>query len=274
MSIVEKLRELGFINIHGHPGHVEPYIADSEILSALGYTGMTTASDKPTISGDVHAGLLGNLHERKNRGRNLPLFDNGQFLRLLDTTGDPQLASQATLSCSLAGADLAIMPRVTGEIQWGTDGGTHEALFDFVHGTQLSVPADGIRLSALIEDNPAHLPFVVAGASVGYYPRGGIPPRRTLHSVADIDTNASGTYVIPAFASRVAVGVVGIGILTGPIITVAFLAATGVPMMTVAALTGFEASRSIPIPNGAASVVVTNLSDEAVSQHVIFDLSL
>lgn len=248
---------------------MEPYVADHEIESSLGYTGTP-------VSEDARAGLLGNLHQRKNRGRNLALFPTGQWLRLLDLTGDPQLATQATVSCSLGGVKVSDMPRVIGRIQWGSDGGTHEALFDFIHGTQLSIPSDGIRVDAMIEGNQAGVPQVIAGASVGYYPRGGLSPRRTILNPEIVDAQSAVAYDIPAFASHVSIGIGSVpATQTGAVVTVEFMSAGGGSMTFVTSMSTYEASRPIPIPNGATQVQVYNLLEEInVNQLLIFELFL
>lgn len=271
ISLLRTMKSLGLITVT-NPAR-GTYVADQEMMSALGHTGAPGLTNG--LSGDAFAALLGNAHERKNRGRNVPLLTTASWQRILDLTGDPQLASQTTVTCSLGGVELAKMPRVTGRLQWGTDGGTHEVLFDFVHGTLLSVPADGIRLDAIVDADPADVKEVLAGASVAYYPRGGLAPRRTLLTgVVGDDDNT--TFDIPAFASRVAAGVTTADPtdLTGDAVAIEFLDSNGVSMMVVTG-TVYQLAQSTVIPNGAAQVKVYNLLDGIeVTQSLIFDLSL
>jgi hypothetical protein len=226
------------------------------------------------------AGNLGNEYQRKNRGRYQAIMTGQGAVRLVDVVGDDQLATQTTITCSLESAagsradnaSASDLPEVLGVIHWGTDGAAHTAEFDWLRGTVLTVAASSIRVDVQIEHDPAELGSVLARASIGYMPRPGRGPQRTFG--ATLDPAALALYPIPAFAARVialrAAADPADPPSLGALIGLTWLDGSGAPIGIVITV----GAASMPIPNGAVSLQVTNASTVAQTHRAIFELVL
>lgn len=154
-------------------------------------------------------GLLGNAHQRKNRGRWVELAPGGSG-QVLAVTGDDQLAAGCQVACSLkpvgsAAAGLASMsiPPVLGVLRWGTDGVQHELEFDFVQGVVFSVAGSYLEVTArnLAPADGETALSVQAGGALGYFPHS--RPLRRSFSARDVEAADIFRCPVPPFARTV-----------------------------------------------------------------------
>lgn len=238
---------------------------DNDLHSGLKRTGLRD------LGAVVEAGPLGNAYQRKNRGRLETLVTGAPFVRLLDTRGDVQLSAHTTLTIDLTRVQAAapgqerVMPAVVGRVRWGSDGASHEALFDVLHGTTLSVAAASVQLDAAIESDPLELGSVHARASIGYMPRAAPPIRRTLREL-EVPSLAIANFPIPAFATAFRV-------LRAPQDAVAVAQEDGTGGVLAFLSTSFDVHQVV-LPD-AVVIAVTNLSADQLDQiSVSFELQL
>jgi hypothetical protein len=225
----------------------------------------------------VGAGALGDTHQRKNRGRFQEITAGLHWVRLIDLVGEDQLASAATIACSVLRAQSflpsqrSILPSVLGHIEWGTDGAAHAADFDFLNGTTITVAGSAFRVDVRIEADPADLGAVLALCSIGYLSSSPQPARRTLATLAPLAPGASLVHPVPAFASSLEVVRTADPLVLpslGSAIQVLVQDAAGT---TIAALS--TSDRAVQrLPQGAAFVEVVNLSTVPQTHRAIFTL--
>lgn len=161
----------------------------------------------------VSQGLLGNAHQRKDRGRWADLPVTGQQFTVLSVTGDDQLSAGCQVQCSLQqlqqpAADeflSDVMPAVLGTVRWGTDGVQHQAEFDWLHGVTFSLSASFLEVSArvLLESQTAQPIPVRAGAALGYFPHS--KPLRRSFFAREIESLGEARFPVPAFARNVSI---------------------------------------------------------------------
>lgn len=121
-------------------------------------------------------------------------------------------ASALSITCHLDMIDTPVEPQpqpadILGEIEWGTDGTSAKAEFDWKHGTVLQVSGSFVRMSAFLEGVPGIQPPALeeqtVGGHIGYYPVTRCLPTRTfaLGPIQGTGT-ASDIIRIPRFACK------------------------------------------------------------------------
>lgn len=216
--------------------------------------------------------LLGEGYDRKNRGRSVELR-HGETVPLIDTVGMDDLACQTTIACEVVPVlpatdgevplSVSQTPPIIGLLEWGNDGATVSAEFDFVNGTQLSVAAASVRVGARYDTPPAE-PFpVLVRAHIGYMPKPAGPITRTFR--AAIDPGAQVVLPVPKFARRVR-------LVRSPQNAAILSLFQVFPFVQIATVSSAAPELELPIPNDARAVVVDNLGPVAMVTRVIFDL--
>lgn len=159
-------------------------------------------------------------------------------------------ASACTLACSITGRGT-----VRGKIEWGTDGHSNTAYFDWLQGTVIHVAGAAFTLEAELVADAADEELagdldVTVGASIGYYAAGRRAPTRTLYGAAP-PAGAVEIEITPfAAVLHVASNVAPLDVLAE------FLNAASV-VLTAYTETDFAAGASVPVPNGAVAVRLT-----------------
>jgi hypothetical protein len=182
-----------------------------------------------------------------------------------------------------------IMPRIRAQVKWGVGGSAAlEALVDWQHGTQITISAEYVEISAIYDVvtepwdpatlDPCDLPSYDVAAGVGY---GSISvnsnPAR-LTEIVQLQTPASAPVdiSIPPFATSFTVYTMG-GTEEATIQQLAF----GVGFNTTHVFgpgtdpTQYLVENAIPIWNGAELLRVTNTSDSGpLHAFIVFGLAL
>lgn len=223
------------------------------------------------------AAMLGNLSQRKNRGRYAdlpvpPAGNPGMPATVLELTGDDQLAAGIQVSCSIApidswqpGQEALSIARVLGRVYWGTDGAQHVAEFDWIHGAVLSVAGSFCMVQGHILEDAEQLQAAVAtriGASVGYFPHS--PPLRRTYVNLAVPAGDTIRNPVPPFARSVEV-------LRSPqaAVTAVLEDASGFPLAMLSTLNGVR----FPLVPGTAQVAVSNMSlDPLNAIQTVFEL--
>jgi hypothetical protein len=170
-----------------------------------------TGAELPSTVSDA---ILGNNHQRKNRGRWAELAPGGRPVEVLAVTGDDQLAAGCQVSCSLQsmqqeqpGFASLVLPAVIGSCRFGTDGVQHAFEFDWVNGVLFSIAGSYIEVVAQLRDfgaDPPAAPIPVkAGAALGFFPHS--RPLRRSYVFRAVAAGATVIAPIPAFARSVQV---------------------------------------------------------------------
>lgn len=202
----------------------------------------------------VREAPLGDGTERKNRGRYQVV--GAAAVRLLDVTGEDQLAQQLTVHASLKRVDGWIeaderdLPRGVLHAHWGTDGAAHDAEIDLLQGACFSVAASSLRVDAQIEDAGQQANVAI---SVGYYPSR-CRPQRTRRIENLLENGGAQFVTVPPFARSVSILIVPSALVGG-------IAVQIVDQTLIGGLGGvFSAAYPIvlPLPNGAARILVVN----------------
>lgn len=229
------------------------------------------------FSAETEHALLGEYFARKNRGRSEEL-SIARDVTLIDCVGNDELATAFQISCELAqvrpfqdgeqpeGTNQT--PPVVGLLEWGTDGATVSAEFDFANGTILSVAASSVRLRARFDNPPEGVPAdfaIVARAQIGYFTKPSGPATRTLR--ATVANGAQIAFPVPKFARRVRV-------VRSPLASTTVELFSVFPAFASIALDGPSVAPEIqlPIPNDARVVVISNNSGAPAEYRAIFDL--
>jgi hypothetical protein len=163
-------------------------------------------------------------------------------------------------------------------VSWGTDGAAHQAEIDLVQGACFSVAASSLRVDAQIEtpiEDESQIP-VICALSVGYYPSPGRAQRTYRRVAAAFDPLLPLSSVVdvpvPPFAARLQVLRGGPGGTSAPV-AVAIFDSTGAGGLLLASVsTAFEVD--MPIPNGAAHVLISNLSAAPIPVQAVYELRL
>ncbi len=121
-------------------------------------------------------------------------------------------ASALSITCHLDMIDAPAEPQpqpgnILGEIEWGTDGTSAKAQFDWKHGTVIQVSGSFVKLSAFLQGVPGLDPAEVVveqtvGGHIGYYPVTRCLPTRTFILGAIANAASSLLIRIPRFACR------------------------------------------------------------------------
>jgi hypothetical protein len=244
-----------------------------------------TAPDQSRLNGDasptsptVEAGLLGGLDQRKNRGRLVVVSRNGGQQRVIDVSGDDQLATVTTISLAtvMQSVPEALDPPpteqtrmpVVAHIEWGTDGGMGIADLDLVRGTVVQVPSSSVRVQVGFDPEYATAAFAdvawypalgVVG-SIGYMPSARGAAQRTL--IGQVGEGVEFRRLVPQFARRVRF--VRSTVATALAIE---LISAGVVFATLAAI---DPTLEIPIPNWCTEIRVTSATAGNLS--AVFEL--
>jgi hypothetical protein len=235
--------------------------------------GGTGESDFPELGPETEMGALGNAWRQKNRGRSQVLGPqaNAQAVDLVSVTGDDQLSRQMTLTCQVERHEVVGVnfPPVVGDLSWGNDGFQARAMFDFLHGAQVTLAGAFVRLAARFDtDAPGvvgvQLPLARVGAHLSYQPPATAPLYRTRY--LSLLAGAAGVIDIPAFAERLDV------LRTGPSGTVLVELLDRLGATVASNSTAFEISTRLP--NDARQVRVTNQTASAMDVRAVFSLWL
>ncbi len=224
-------------------------------------------------------GPLGSDNMRRQQGRSfnlttLPDKPRAVRERLVFTGGvgkgndgiGDAYASAVTIACSLIGRGT-----VVGLVEWGTDGHSNSAHFDWLNGTTIHVAGASFTVSAELVPDGSETALaegldVTVGASIAYWSAGRQHPTRTIYAPAGITSAVE--VEIPAFASRLHVT----ANITPLAVTAEFLSQGGIVLATYVTA-AFANGASVPIPNGATEVRLTAGAAAEVFA-AIFGLSL
>jgi len=237
---------------------------------------MAKSPPTPTEFGaETEEALLGEAWHRKNWGRSEQI-QRSEVAILVDCAGNDELAAGIQIACEVvpvlsttAAGEIpegtSQTPPIVGLLEWGNDGSTVTAEFDFVNGTVISVAAASVRVKARFEVPPAE-PFpVIVRAHVGYFPKPAGPAQRTLGGLIAGGNDLA--LPIPKFARRVRV--VRSGALESARITLLSV----VPLGAVAEYgPTLDPVIELPIPNDARVLAISNLGADPHQFRAIFDL--
>jgi hypothetical protein len=233
-------------------------------------------ADRPTpikYSAETEGGLLGEYFNRKQRGSSGRIA-TAESVVLVDCVGDNELAAGIQIACEVeeinkvqvqeAPPGTLVTPPVVGILEWGNDGATVSAEFDFVNGTILSVAAASVRLRAQYEIPPQQ-PFpVVLRAHVGYFPKPAGPAQRSFS--ATVAAGSDVAFPVPKFARRVR-------LVRSPLVSARLNVLSLFPLGTVAQYgPTVDPVLDLPLPNGSRLVAVSNLGADPAVLSVVFDL--
>lgn len=224
-------------------------------------------------------GPLGANNMRRQQGRSFALSNAGNAPmtreRLIFTGGvgkgnkgdGDAYASACTIACS---RDMQAPGTVLGLIEWGTDGHSNSAYFDWLNGTCIHVAGSSFCLTAeLVPDRDAVAiapgTTVTVGASIGYYAASRRPPTRTIYG--PIAGPGAIDVEVPAFASVLHVA----SSITPLVVAVEFRTPGGLILANYLAA-DFAAGASVPIPNGALLARLTGAGAQVYA--AVFGLSL
>lgn len=228
--------------------------------------------------GFEEAGPLGSTNMRRQQGRSFLLTNDPERPllreRLIFTGGvgkgnkgvGDAYASACTIACSRGGE----LGTVIGTIEWGTDGHSNVAYFDWLNGTCIHVGGSAFTLTAeLVPDGAneaiAENTSVTVGASIAYYAASRRPPTRTIY--APLAGLGPVELEVPSFASVLHVA----STITPLVVQVEFLSGAGL-LLSLYTATAFGNGSSVPIPNGAKTVRLTGAGAQLYA--AIFGLSL
>lgn len=236
----------------------------------------------PSTEGSTQSkfGPLGSSKLRRNLGRSIRLEAAGGKTRaevLVFTGADASdtdalavgdsLASSCTITLAILQQNVAVdepAAVIEGTIEWGTDGTSAQARFDWLNGGVLVAAASSFKVSAEIVS---------------------IPPERSVEVAAFI-----GYYTVPCCAGRLTRIAAAGGVTTIPIaqlaqrivpltddangVTLQFTADAGgtLPLFGLHTVAAGLSPDGIPIPPGAAAVNVTPVGPGPVP--IMFELSL
>lgn len=175
-------------------------------------------------------------------------------------------ASAVSIACSRDGAPGSVL----GTIEWGTDGHSNTARFDWLQGTVIHVAGSAFTLTAeLIPDKneEALAPdlTVTAGASIAYYASSRQRPTRTLYAAGPI--GGAVDVEIPAFAASLHLS----SDVSPLAVAVEFRTDGGLVLSTYLAA-DFAAGAFVPVPNGATFARFTTVGAQVFA--AVFGLSL
>lgn len=255
----------------GPLGRVGPLGADNS-RQQLGRSFKLQIGNSPTVIGEVPL------------NRDSLLVYTGSGVEDEDTgkaAGDAY-ASALSITCHLDMIDTEESPQpqpgnILGEIEWGTDGTSAKAEFDWKHGTVIQVSGSFVKLRAFLESVPGLDPDEVVvrqtvGGHIGYYPVTKCAPTRTLFVGGIADAGESDPLRIPRFACKTFF--LGVPAVASNDVVIRYRAQPA--SAPIAEGQGALASSlGFLIPNGAHYVTVTNDSgDPIVDSRLIFELAL
>lgn len=175
-------------------------------------------------------------------------------------------ASACTIFCSRDGRAGLVL----GTVEWGTDGHSNVASFDWLNGTCVHVGGSSFTVTAELIPDPgadalAENLRVNVGASIAYYAASRLRPTRTIYAplggAGDVDVE------VPAFASLLHVG----STVSPLAVTAQFRTEGGLALATYPAA-AFGGGASVPIPNGASIVRLSGGGAQLYA--AVFGLSL
>jgi len=241
----------------------------------------------PSIDDEAAAGALalygplGTQKTRRNLGRSVKLEADRRRSRaaqLVFTGADTPdsnalgvgdaLASTCTITLGIiqqnVGADEPVA-QIEGVIEWGTDGTSAAARFDWLNGGVVTVAGSSFKVSAELVSIPEGRSVEVS-AFIGYY----TVPCCSARLTRVAEAGAATTIPIPQMAQTV-LPLVDDG--TGATVQFTTDANGAIPLYGVHTFPAGSALPPIHIPPGAAAVVVTP-TDAALALPVLFDLSM
>lgn len=220
-----------------------------------------------SFSAETENALLGEYYSRKNRGRSERIA-TAEVAILIDCVGDDELAAGFQIACEVVPADGTVdgkIPPVVGLIEWGTDGSTETAEFDFVNGTVISVAGSSVRVKARYEMPPAadHPVPAIVRAHIGYFPKPAAPAQRTLGGLAV--ASASVVVSVPKFARFVRV-------LRAPLVSTTLTLANEAGADVGVYGPSVDPVLALPLPNDARTATLLNGGAVAANLRAVFEL--
>lgn len=216
---------------------------------------------------DAHQGNPDQTHIFGSAGRPI-LVAPGGIETVARVRADDPRAQSAVVSLSAPFA-LPTNTHIFAVVQWGTDGVTHQAVCDFIRGTQLAVAGSWIQVAGGNESSS--ISPVLLGASLAYgFSRGlAVVPTRTLRH-ANLVAPTSVTFDVPAYA-------VDVRYFRDPETSVCFLdflsaSAQRIYGQSLAANVSQEIA--IPIAADCTQVRVRVVADSLGSGRLMFGLAL
>ena len=243
--------------------------------------GMSIILDPPVrnSSGDGGGGAISD----SNTLALMEMRSRGQDAELLSITLDLELngVDNNIVVPNPFGTTEVAMARCL--VSWGIGGASFSAVCDWLQGTQLSIPANFVRIAAQYvryTTNPGTTPpsfRLNAGMSYGNVGRIASPARFTEHFGASIAAGASVTVKIPKYAMSFCVVSnntcnVAVGPFMGAAGATALLNYSYVPVMTNVGQRNVE--NSFPIHNGARFLTLQNTGVGDAGFNVIYTLAL
>jgi len=230
--------------------------------------GMTLVLPPPTISGapgTVNESGFRTLVDMRSRGPDSELLNITLNLMLGDGLDDRTIFPFGNN-----------VPMVQAVLDWGIGGAQFSAVCDWLQGTQLSIPANTLRVSAQYVNvqnlaGPAPPSFIVsAGLSYGNTGRMSSPARFTerLQILPGFPVDRK----IPKYATGFAIAsnspcLIDVGPFVGGLLQYSF-----VPPMSNAGQRNVE--NSFPLPNGVRSITITNTSGVSSPYAIIYTLAI
>lgn len=224
----------------------------------------TPEQTRPEILRGDAAGNVGQVHTLSGLGRRIPV------LTVRGNDRNPELITIQALASKPDGTppDYA----VTLAVQYGTGGAQHEALVSVGHGTQITLAATGISISAMLEESYPGQPEPDSEVflSVGFASGSRNAPSPLYVRSANIPPGNRGVFDVAAFAHEVSL--FSDSNLAGDLLTQE--ASGAVALSSIAIGGNLEASNGYQLVTGARQIAVLNNGIVAKRVMVAYRLAL